>query len=149
MKISRIYRIFLVALMVVALGSCSEDEETFTTWPEPAWTVSSPEMLPNSFTAVVAIPQNLNIYASDNDKLAAFINDECRGVGNLIKDEITGKRVYFLTIRANDTESGAVTFRYYNAQLAYLYQAESSISFEADGTYGSYDAPIVLDLQNL
>ena len=146
---NKIYSILIVTFALLFMGSCSEDEEQFTTWPEPAWTVASPEMLPNSFTAVVAIPENLNVYASDDDKVAAFINDECRGVGNLVEDENTGKRVYFLTIRANDTESGSITFQYFNARLSYLYQASHSVDFEPDGTYGSYDSPVVLDLQNL
>ncbi len=141
------YKIWIVALVLLVLGSCSKDDEQFTTSPEPAWSVQSPELLPSSFTAIVAIPDNLNVYADDNDKVAAFINGECRGVGTLIKEEDSGKRVYFLTIRASDTESGEITFRYFNTRLSYLYQAEETVDFESDGTYGSYDTPIILDLQ--
>jgi len=141
------YKIWIVALFLVITGSCSIDDDQYTTWPEPTWSVESPELLPNSFTAIVAIPDNVNVYASDNDQVAAFIDGECHGVGTLVKDEDSEKRVYFLTIRASDTESGEITFKYYNANLSYLYQAEETIDFEADGTYGSYDSPIILNLQ--
>ena len=138
----------IVALALLIVGGCSKDEETFTTYPAPDWSILAPEQLPHSFTAIVAVPENINIYATDGDKVAAFINDECRGVGTLVKSENSGN-VYYVTVRASDTENGLIVFRYYNARLSYLYQATQRIPFEIDGTYGTYDSPVIMELENL
>ena len=105
--------------------------------------------MPNSFTIVLSLPHNLNLYATDDDKIAAFINEECRGVGNLVKDEKTGKGIYFITIRASDTESGQIVIKYYNARLKYLYESKQTYPFKPDGTLGSYDEPVEIIFRNL
>jgi hypothetical protein len=138
----------LMLVLLLSLG-CSKDDEKFTTWPVPEWKVESPELLPNSFTAIVALPDNLNLYATPDDKIAAFMDDNCCGVGTLVEDEGGARSVYFLTIRASDTGMGQITFRYYNARMSYLYEASQTVEFEPDGTFGSYDEPVVLDLMNL
>ncbi len=139
----------IVILVLIIAGGCSKDKETFTTYPVPDWSIQAPEQLPHSFTAIVAVPENINIYATDGDKVAAFINEECRGVGTLVKSENSGSNVYYITIRASDTENGLIVFRYYNARLSYLYQATQSIPFEIDGTFGTYDSPVIMELENL
>jgi hypothetical protein len=133
-------------IFILFLAGCSKDTDPYPKAAEPSWTIQSPELLPNSFTAIVAIPDELSIYAGDEDKIAAFLGDECRGVGNLVLPESTGPRIYYLTIRGSDTENRDIVFRYYNARLSYLYQAGQSIPFENDGTYGTFDSPVVLDL---
>jgi hypothetical protein len=146
-NINTIKNIFLIVITVFIINSCSEDTEPYPKYPVPDWCIESPELLPNSFTAIIAIPDNINIYATDNDKVAAFIDDRCRGVGTLVDDE--NKRVYYITIRANDDEDGNIIFRYYNSRLSYLYQAKQSVQFETDGTYGTYDSPVILELEHV
>lgn len=141
--------ITIISICILILARCSEDEESYTQYPEPDWIVESPESLPSSFTAIVALPENINIYFAEDDKVAAFIADECRGVGTLVKSEDGEKCVYFLTIRASNTENGEIVFKYYNSRLSYLYQATQSVAFEIDGTFGTFDNPIVLDLEYL
>lgn len=141
--------VLIVLCLAILFASCSKDNETFDEYPIPDWTLQSPESHPNSFTAVVAIPDNIDTYSQDDDIVAAFINGECRGVGNLVSDESGEKGVYYITVRASDTENGNIEFKYYNARLQYLYRAMSLIPFESDATYGTYDMPIILDLEQL
>jgi len=141
--------IIALSICIVMFCSCDKDTEPYTEYPVPEWTVESPWLMPNSFTAIVAIPDNISIYARDDDKIAAFINDECRGIGTLVKSEDGTKQVYYITIRASDAESGEIIFKYYNARLAYLYQSKQTVAFETDGTYGTYDSPVILDLEYL
>ena len=145
----KLIAITILSICILISGGCSKDTEPYPEHPVPEWTIQSPWLLPNSFTAIVAIPENINIYAGDNDQVAAFINEECRGVGTLVKSEDNSKRVYYITIRAEDAEDGEIIFRYYNSRLSYLYQAKQTISFVTDGTYGTYDSPVVLDLEFL
>ncbi|SHJ39063.1 hypothetical protein SAMN05444280_11825 [Tangfeifania diversioriginum] len=143
----QIKTILALCIAILVFEGCSKDTDPYPESAVPSWSVQSPELLPNSFTAIVAIPDEINIYAGDEDKIAAFIGDECRGVGNLVKSESTGERVYYITIRAADTENRAIVFMYYNARLSYMYQALQSVPFENDGTWGTHDSPVILDLE--
>lgn len=141
------YIIVSIIAIVLAVG-CNDDTEPYSTHPVPSdWFIENAAALPSSFTAIVALPDNLEQYSGDSDMLAAFINGKCRGVGNLVTSDDNSKRVYYLTVRASDTEDGEIGFKYYNAKLSYLYRATQTIKFEIDGTYGTYDSPIVLDLE--
>lgn len=141
--------ITFVAFCITLLVGCSKDSDSYTQYPIPNWFIQSPELLPNSFTAVMALPQNINEYSTDDDVVGAFIGEECRGVGTLVKANDNKNRVWYLTIRASDTENGEIVFRYYNSRLSYLYEATQRVAFEIDGTYGTYDSPIILDLEYL
>lgn len=144
MKVSKV---ILTISIVLFIGGCIPDKDIYQVYQMPNWTMQSPEIFPYSFTAVVCLPDNINLHSQDSDLIAAFINDECRGIGNLVKSEDGTKRVYFITVRASATEDGNIFFRYYNTRLSLLYQSKTSVAFEIDGTYGNYDNPIELDLE--
>jgi hypothetical protein len=146
MKFFRI--IFAIYFSFLILG-CNPDKDVFQISQKPDWTVQTPETYPYSLTAVVCLPEVFNTHAQDNDLLSAFIGDDCRGIGNLVKSEDGSKRVYFITVRASATENGNITFRYYNDRLSLLYQAKTTVAFQIDGIYGNYDNPIELDLELL
>lgn len=143
----RIIKITLLITLAVIFNGCKNDEEFFKTYPRPAWGIASPESLPYSFTAIVSIPENINTYSSDDDIVAAFIGDECHGIGNLVMSENGTKKVYYITVRGSDTENRQIVFRYYNSKLSYLYEAITMVPFEIEGVLGSYDSPFMLDLQ--
>jgi len=146
---NRISKIIFLLCICLIFDGCNKDHDSFKTYSRPDWSLESPELLPYSFVAVIAIPDNINTYAGDDDMVAAFIDDECHGVGNLVKSDDNSKKVYYVTVRGSDTEDRNITFRYYNSRLSYLYQAKTTARFEIDGTYGSYDSPIILDLENI
>lgn len=143
----RILKITFLLSLIILIDGCRHDEEFFQTYPRPAWGIASPESLPYSFTAIVAIPENINTYASDDDLVAAFIGDECHGLGSLVESENGDKKVYYITVRGSDTENRQIVFRYYNSKLSYLYEAKTTVPFEIEGVCGSYDTPLMLDLQ--
>jgi len=142
----KLYKIGLVIVALALLNSCSKDDDPSNTYAKPNWTLASANQLPNSLTAIVSIPSNLNIYGTDEDMAAAFIDDECRGIGSLVVNESSDKRVFYLTIRGSSIENQKITFRYYNARLSYLYQATNIVYFDSDANYGTYDEPVELDL---
>lgn len=142
-------KLILILSLGLFFGQCSKDDESFNTYPVPNWSVESPEQYPNSFTAIIRLPDYVNAYSEDNDRVAAFIGEECRGIGSLVTSDDGIKRVYYLTIRGPDTETGEIFFKYYNARHSYMYQSKNSVAFEIDGTYGTYDSPVEIELVNL
>lgn len=147
MKFSNV--IFIIFLALLGSGCDKDNGPKFNVYPLPVWTVQSPEIFPNSFTAIVNLPKNMNLLAQDTDLVAAFIDDECRGIGNLVQSEDKKRRAYIITVRGSSTENRNIVFKYYSTRTSYLYQAATTIAFEIDGTYGTYDTPITLDLKNI
>jgi hypothetical protein len=92
-------------------------------------------------TAVVTIPDNLNRYMQSDDQLAAFVGDECRGVGILLDG------AFFVTIKGSSSEQSMVTFRYYSSRNKYMYTTDAFLTFDIDAVLGSIDKPEVLSLQ--
>ena len=66
----------------------------------PVWSDPDKSIFPTSMTAVVRLTPFLERYATENDVMAAFIGDECRGVASRI--EVDGKSLYFVLIKAAD-----------------------------------------------
>lgn len=92
-------------------------------------------------TAVVVLPENLQTYFQTNDQIAAFINGECRGVGQLIDN------AFFITIKGTPEENSKVSFRYYNTRNQYMYATDANLSFGAGMPFmARADAPEVLVL---
>ncbi|WP_455586609.1 hypothetical protein [Bacteroides sp.] len=101
-------------------------------------------LLENSMTAVVRIPDELQLYANTEDKLAAFIGDECCGVGKLTM--LNDKPVYKMVIKSVDNPDAKVNFKYYSATNTYLYQTESPIDFKAESEYGTEAEPQTISI---
>lgn len=101
-------------------------------------------LLENSMTAVVRIPDELQPYANEADQIAAFIGNECCGVGKRIL--IDGQPAYKLVIKSTDNPSAKVDFYYYSATNTYLYKTESTIDFQAESAYGTEEAPQTIDI---
>ena len=95
---------FTFLLLAVCMGSCQKDE-MYTEFPAPVWQVDDAKYSVN-MTAVVVLPNNLLPYFNENDQVAAFINDECRGVGILVDN------AFFVTIKGTPEEISNVSFRY-------------------------------------
>lgn len=103
---------------------------------------------PLKMTAVVELPGNIAQYVSANDKFAALVGDDCRGIGEM---EITesGRVIYSLEIIGSNEPDQTIRFNYYNALNSYLYEAETTVKFEAFSQYGTKDSTIVLNLKNM
>jgi hypothetical protein len=141
MKQLKKYTVPLLLLFSVCLltNACKEEEETFHTFPAPAWEVD-PAGYAVNMTAVVQLPSNLIQYAREEDQLAAFVDEEkCVGKGELI-----GEGLYFVTIHGTAGEEPPIHFQYYSARNRYLYISDELFTFEADKIIGEYDAPEIL-----
>jgi hypothetical protein len=130
---------FLFAALL--LTACKDKEEVFPTHEPPVWNVNHSAGYYENMTAVVKLPDNLAPYASNDDHLAAFAGNECRGVGVLINGS------YFVSVKGTPEDQSNIRFMYYSAKNRYLYQTDELLSFDADVMFGTVDEPKVLMLK--
>ena len=131
-----------VIITVLLISSCSKDPITFTKFPEPHWVADSSGKYPYSMTAVVQLSDTLKNFLLSTDHLGAFIDNECRGTGILIKTNTT--YVYYVLIHGTASENKQITFKYYNSQNMYIYATTPFLPFSVDGVFGSPDNPKTL-----
>ena len=117
----------------------------------PAWSVN-PRDFENSMNVIGRVELEGTPMNDDDDIVAAFIGEECRGVAHLgYKERYDG---YYMTmdIYGNKSEENqAVTFRAYDASTGTLYPAvepDRAIRFEPLALVGKYDEPVVFDVQD-
>ena len=108
--------------------------------PRPIWGVEQGIYTESSMTAIVILPENLQAYAQDDDIVAAFAGNECRGIGELIEG------AYYILIKGSPEEYTGISFLYYSARNKYLYTTAPDLTFEPDASFGSVDEPKVLEL---
>ncbi len=97
-------------------------------------------------TAYVSLTDNDgNVVALVDYEIAAFVNNECRGMAKVqtVEDITYG----YLRIRSNATSGETVTFKVYNRQTGKERSIEGyGIAFEADAVQGMPSAPLVLKM---
>lgn len=112
----------------------------------PVWQKDVTGKYPYSMTAVVKLSDSLQsaVNPSENDKIGAFINGECRGTGIAVA---TGSSfLYYLLIEGTASEKSTVTFKYYNSLAHSTYSTIPLIKFSVDSSFGSPDKPVILPM---
>lgn len=140
------FSIIWVITIALIISSCSKDAPvTYTKFPEPHWVIDNTGKYPYSMSAVVQLSDTLKDYLLPTDHLGAFVDNECRGIGVLVKTNVT--YVYYVLIHGTAAENSRVTFKYYNSQNMYIYKTSPFLAFSVDGIFGSPDNPKTLLLQ--
>ncbi len=129
---------FIFSLFCISFASCSDDDGVKPVEQAPDWAYVANDMHTASMTIVATVSMEEGLYTSASDKIAAFIGDECRGVGTLIGED------FYIMVKGEADESRMVTFKYYSSSRKYVYEAENWCEFEPDATYGTADSPVVL-----
>jgi hypothetical protein len=147
----RISAMLFISLVVATFG-CSKKfadmpAKEVVTFPSPDWKADDTGKYPATMTVVLALPATLATGAMENDKLAAFINDECRGVGVVVK--VDKQNLFFVLVQGLADETSKITIRYYSNKTAYMYKSEPVITFSADATYGTAEDPQTIILTQL
>ena len=127
----------LTAIVVVAVMSGCRKKEVITKYDNPNWqftdTLSYTYI---SATAVIALPDNLQPYIDDNDQMAVFVGDVCRGVANL-EDGLFN----FSIPVANAEEESPAYFRYWSSRTGYMYQSAEPVVVKSDARIGTTAQP--------
>lgn len=106
---------------------------------EPAWEAPNMNLYPTSMTSVLRLTPLLEEYASDGDKVAAFIGGECRGIAEAKNHN--GVKLFYLQIKAAADEQRNVTLFYYSSSQKRLYESDA-IRYEVDKIYGTASQPV-------
>ncbi|WP_149206792.1 hypothetical protein [Flavobacterium johnsoniae] len=100
----------------------------------PDWSVNE-----NKFQYTMSFEGFLNVdgktLTSSNDKVAAFVNGECRGIASPIYVQTEKKYVVYLTVFSN-TDNEIVNFKIYDAANNAVKNVEKTKVFENNKHYG-------------
>jgi hypothetical protein len=147
MKSYSLIFILATAMLCSCIISCTKDSQTpATKYPSPNWTTDTSATFAYSMTAVIQLPDTLHEEIKDGDKLAAFVDDDCRGVGVIIKRD-GQPDVFYILIKGSASEESKIKFKYYNAGNSYMYATDDFLNFEVDNNYGTVDDPAKPDFQ--
>lgn len=134
------------------LASCGEEEVSEKPFSiqgnidDPAWVVGTEYDYSSSMTAVIQVnllmadnmPVPSDIWTTDfEDRLAAFVGDECVGVAQC--DDL-GR--FFLFIHAPSQPYGQITLRYYSNKLHNIFNTDTSFPFVNGGQQGTAAEPL-------
>jgi hypothetical protein len=98
-------------------------------------------------TSVLTLPTSLAAAVIENDQLAAFVNDECRGVGTM--EKVNAQNLFFVMIHGMPDETSKVKFKYYSSKTSYMYESKDTLNFLIDAIYGTAQNPKTLQLSQL
>jgi hypothetical protein len=77
--------------------------------------------------------------------IAAFANDEVRGISKPTVIESLEKQLVFLTVYSNSNSGEDVSFQVYSPKDNLYYSLEASLEFESNGIAGSINNPLLLN----
>jgi hypothetical protein len=137
-------QIGLAILVALLLAACQKDH-TGPRVPPPSWQADQSGQYPVTMSAVVQLSADLAKHMQASDQIGAFVGEECRGTGTIVALDTT--QVFFLLIHGTAAEQSPIQFKYYSAWGSHLYETEPFLPFQADGHYGSVDAPGELELK--
>ena len=108
---------------------------------QPDWEVIPSDFQYTMTTVGVAIFDCVES-TDENDIIAAFIDDEVRGMQNLAT-EVEGRKYAFMIIYDNDFSGNEVTFKIYDASEDTIINALYANEFMENGNIGNVDIPTV------
>lgn len=102
---------------------------------DPNWSVNVSDY---QFSMTLTSSLNINgtTLSSTNDKVAAFVNGEVRGVANVSYVSSLNKHVVFLSVYAN-TNGETISFKIYDSTNDIVINVAKTINFKIDDNIGS------------
>jgi gliding motility-associated-like protein len=110
----------------------------------PTWSV-----VPNDYQYSLTITAVLNMDGvmanQTTDKVGAFVNGVCRGVGSPTTTTTSGgANLVFLQVYSNSISGEDITFKMYDASGDLQFDAINIVSFQSDAALGSVSDPYVI-----
>ena len=106
----------------------------------PDWQVN-PAEFENTLNMVIRVELNGQSLTEDEDILAAFVDDECRGIS--FPFSFNDDFIFLMTVYAN-TNGETVTFQIYHLETDQIVNLEETILFIENDVHGQVDDPFVL-----
>ncbi len=111
-------------------GGSEEQKET-----KPTWTFDSVTKFEHTMSVWIMLSES-----TKNDMLAAFCDDECRGIGELISDNGINQ-LWCILVYGTGDETSKFTIKYWNDSASKTFTSTEEFTFTADGQYGTADKP--------
>lgn len=143
-KFSYKFLLALSALVLQPVASCDDDDVALA--DRPSWSVALPYAYAESMTAVLRVPDSVAADETADDCLAAFVGNECRGVGERVIGG-DGRTQWHIVVLGHADEQADVRFRYYNQRRRHLYRTRQAVPFVTNTRLGSADAPLAMVLE--
>ena len=113
--------------------------------PPSTWAVN-PANFQNSMSIIGQIRVNNVISTNADDKLAAFVNGECRGICGLEYFPQIDRYFAFLTVYSNVTDGENIEFKIWNAGAGKIHSdVTPNITFTSNGQTGSISSPQIFN----
>ena len=115
-----------------------------TVWPQdaPDWNVEAADFQYNMNITGVVVADDVEADTTV-DIMAAFVDNECRGVVQPIYVPEMDRCLYFLTVYSNSAEGETISFQYYDATMDNLRAIRNTVMFKADSVLGGPLEPMV------
>lgn len=89
------------------------------------------------------------VSVDEKDMVAAFINDELRGVANVEFNQEAGEYLVFLNVYSNATVNDDIELRVWNASEGQIHEdVTPNLLFDVNGIVGTSDSPIDINANN-
>ncbi len=106
----------------------------------PSWAIQ-PQAYGNSMTYTGFIMIGNEIRGHENDLVAAFYNDEIRGIATPVYFEASEQWIFFMTLYSN-VNNQQISFKYYSSSEHKTYDLYTRIQFGSDAIMGSAFDPV-------
>ena len=107
----------------------------------PSWTVDVGTFESN-MTAVLSLEIDGKVSFGPEDRLAAFVDGQLRGLVAPLQVEGSERSLFFMTIHSNQTSGEEISFSLYDDAQGRIYQLGQRLAFVVDSHHGSIDAPL-------
>lgn len=107
----------------------------------PDWQVD-PAQYSNSMAIVGILIIDRIESVDEQDRVAAFINGECRGIAPLLLDENVNRYMAYLLVYANETQA-QISFKIHDASQDVIYEVPYQLSFIVNGLVGEINQPYI------
>ena len=111
------------------------------TFPKPNWKINDPGRFFSTMTCIVALDPAAHVVPTEEDEIAVFYGDDCRGVGKLIDGN------YYITVNGDGEETENMMIKFYDADRKHMYVTEAYLTFIADRIYGSHEHPEIVPIE--
>ena len=129
-------------IILILISGCAR-----LSFAQPAWNID-PHEYEFSMTITAKITSDGDFSENVNDRVAAFVDDVCRGVTNIIFDSTADGYYLYLMVYGNKP-SETVTFKIFDAGNNEISDAKRSLVFVINGIVGSLDSPLIISSEKL
>jgi hypothetical protein len=114
---------------------------------QPAWDLD-PYAFEFSMTITAKITTDGEFSEDENDKVAAFVDGNCRGISNVTYESFADGYYLYLMVYSNKP-SDTITFKMFNARKNEISNAKCSLIFVVNDIVGSLDSPLIISSEKL